>query len=92
MTDDVLTLKEAAEEVKLSEKTLRRVATRGDGPFLKVENRWRVYRLELHAWMRTHRPARRADPCDLDPMPLPRSTRSSLEAKVVELEAKRRAS
>ncbi|HKO37231.1 MAG TPA: hypothetical protein VJU14_02560 [Solirubrobacterales bacterium] len=54
----LLSLAEAAEQVPLSEKQLRRVATRKPepgrvaSPFLKVEGRWMVYEDELHAWVK----------------------------------------
>ena len=50
----ILTLAEAVEIVPLSEKTLRRVAQRGEGPFLKLAGRWMVYEDDLHRWVRSH--------------------------------------
>lgn len=54
----LLSLAEAAEVVPLSEKQLRRVATRKPepgipaSPFLKVEGRWMAYEDDLHEWVR----------------------------------------
>lgn len=62
----LLSLARAAEIVPLSKTTLYRVAERGSGPFYKVEGRWMVYEVELHAWVRSH-----VTP-NGDPMPRPR--------------------
>lgn len=89
MTDDVLTLSEAADEIKISEDALKRRARAGEGPFYKVCGRWRTYRSELHAWVRSQRPsAPQRSPEDCDPMPRPRK-RGSVAEKVVELRARR---
>lgn len=73
--DRILTLAQAAKVVPLSEQTLRREARKGDGPFVKVANRWMVYEAELHAWVRSHKPRQRRSGDDLDPMPMPRRLR-----------------
>jgi excisionase family DNA binding protein len=89
MNDDVLTLAEAAKEVKVSEDALKRRARAGEGPFYKVCGRWRTYRGELHAWVRSQRPSvPQRNPEDRDPMPRPRK-RGSVAEKVIELRARR---
>lgn len=49
----VLSLKEAAEIMPLSERTLRRLATSGQGPFRKRAGRWMVTEADLEEWVRT---------------------------------------
>ena len=95
MSDDrILTLAEAAEVVPLSLKTLRREAPKEGSPFYKVANRWMVYRSELHAWVRSHKPRQRRSGADLDPMPMPRRLRGggSLRDEVADHRARRAAS
>jgi Helix-turn-helix domain len=91
VSDSILTLAQAADVVPLSEKTLRREARKGDGPFLKVANRWMVYEAELHAWVRTHKPRQRRNGDDLDPMPPPRRLGGggSLRDEVADYRARR---
>lgn len=93
MSDRALGLADAAKLVPLSEKTLRRVARRGDGPFYKVENRWVTYEAELHAWVRAHKPIQRRSGADLDPMPMPRRLGGggSLRDEVADYRARRKA-
>jgi len=88
VNDQVLTLAEAAKEIKLSEKTLYRRAQKGEGPFFKPAGRWRCYRSELHAWFRSSGTRRPSPPSD--PMPRPRRRGSVLD-KVVELDERRKA-
>lgn len=80
MSDRILTIADAAKVVPLSEKTLGRVARRGDGPFLKIENRWMVYEAELHEWVKGHKRRRSGD--ELDPAPRPRRRGGSLRERV----------
>jgi Helix-turn-helix domain len=85
----LLTLAEAAELVPLSEKTLRRVATRDareggpSSPFRKVERRWMVYEDELHDWIREH-PASRKSAAEPSRRPRPRRRGVGMRARVME--------
>ena len=91
MAERILTVEEAAEIVKLSPRQLYRVAREGRAPFFKPEGRWRIYEDDLHAWVRSHAPARRAA-SSADPMPGPSARRSdgSFRAQVYELDARRK--
>lgn len=56
MTQDqdlVLTVAELAEYLKLSEKTVRSLAGRGDLPGRKVGNQWRFRKQEIDEWLRS---------------------------------------
>lgn len=86
----VLTLAEAAKEVRLSEKTLYRKAQNDEGPFFKVVGRWRCYRSELHAWMRSYTPtSRRRDAMDFHTTPSPRKRQRSVLEEVEEFEKRK---
>jgi excisionase family DNA binding protein len=87
----ILSIEEAAAIVKLSERQLYRVAREGGGPFRKLQNRWRCYESELHAWFRSHEPRER-DSASRDPMPHPSRARrgGSFRAQVYELDARRK--
>ncbi|CAK2057276.1 methylation-associated defense system helix-turn-helix domain-containing protein MAD1 [Vibrio crassostreae] len=51
MTDQILTLKELAEYLKLAEKTAYRLASEGRLPGFKVGGSWRFKREDLEAWI-----------------------------------------
>ncbi len=51
MPDTVLTLTEASELLKCSEKTLTKLAKSGEIPSFKVGMRWRFRRGDLDQWM-----------------------------------------
>ena len=51
MTDEILTLREVAEYLKLTEKTAYRLAAEGKLPGFKVGGSWRFKRIDLEAWM-----------------------------------------
>lgn len=51
MTDEILTLKEVAEYLKLAEKTAYRLAAEGKLPGFKVGGSWRFKRGEMEAWI-----------------------------------------
>ncbi|KPM01480.1 methylation-associated defense system helix-turn-helix domain-containing protein MAD1 [Vibrio splendidus] len=51
MTDQILTLKELAEYLKLAEKTAYRLASEGKLPGFKVGGSWRFKRADLEAWI-----------------------------------------
>ena len=51
MTDEILTLKEVAEYLKLAEKTAYRLAAEGKLPGFKVGGSWRFKRGEIETWI-----------------------------------------
>lgn len=63
----VLTLNEAAEILPISERTLRRLVARGEGPFRKIGGRWLVMEDDLVDWVRTGEV--RGNEPTADPMP-----------------------
>ena len=55
MTDEVLTIKEIAELLKLAEKTVYSMAQRGELPMFKVRGQWRMHRADFDNWMAEQR-------------------------------------
>jgi len=51
MTDEILTLKEVAEYLKLAEKTAYRLAAEGKLPGFKVGGSWRFKQQDIAAWI-----------------------------------------
>lgn len=51
MTDEILTLKEVAEYLKLAEKTAYRLAAEGKLPGFKVGGSWRFKRDDVQSWI-----------------------------------------
>ena len=51
MTDEILTLKEVAEYLKLAEKTAYRLAAEGKLPGFKVGGSWRFKREDIECWI-----------------------------------------
>ena len=51
MTDEILTLKEVAEYLKLAEKTAYRLAAEGKLPGFKVGGSWRFKREDIEIWI-----------------------------------------
>lgn len=51
MTDEILTLKEVAEYLKLAEKTAYRLAAEGKLPGFKVGGSWRFKREDVERWI-----------------------------------------
>ena len=51
MTDEILTLKEVAEYLKLAEKTAYRLAADGKLPGFKVGGSWRFKREDVQRWI-----------------------------------------
>jgi excisionase family DNA binding protein len=49
--DEVLTIREIAELLKLAEKTVYSMAQRGEIPAFKVRGQWRVRRSEMERWI-----------------------------------------
>ncbi len=51
MSDEILTLKEVAEYLKLAEKTAYRLAAEGKLPGFKVGGSWRFTRDDVEKWI-----------------------------------------
>ncbi len=51
MSTDLMTLKEIAERLRLSERTVSRLAHKGEIPALKVAHQWRFDRAAIDDWM-----------------------------------------
>lgn len=51
MTDEILTLKEVAEYLKLAEKTAYRLAAEGKLPGFKVGGSWRFKESDIEKWI-----------------------------------------
>ena len=51
MNDEIMTLKEVAEYLKLAEKTAYRLAAEGKLPGFKVGGSWRFKREEVERWI-----------------------------------------
>ena len=51
MTDEILTLKEVADYLKLAEKTAYRLAAEGKLPGFKVGGSWRFKREDITRWI-----------------------------------------
>ncbi len=50
MPEEFLTLREVSELLKLSDKTVYRLAQRGDMPAFKAGGSWRFRRLDIDQW------------------------------------------
>lgn len=59
MTDEILTLPEVAQLLKVAEKTVYTMAQKGELPAFKVGGQWRFRRTDLDAWIDAK--TRRAD-------------------------------
>ena len=51
MTDEIMTLKEVAEYLKLAEKTAYRLAAEGKLPGFKVGGSWRFKKGDIESWI-----------------------------------------
>ena len=51
MTDDIMTIKEVADYLKIKEKTAYRLVAEGKIPGFKVGGSWRFRRLEIEDWI-----------------------------------------
>jgi len=51
MTDEILTLPEVAQLLKVAEKTVYTMAQKGEMPAFKVGGQWRFRRTDLDAWI-----------------------------------------
>lgn len=49
--DEILTIKEAAALLKLTEKTVYSMAQRGEIPAFKIRGQWRIRRLDYDDWI-----------------------------------------
>jgi excisionase family DNA binding protein len=49
--DQVLTIREVAEILKLAEKTVYSMAQDGELPAFKVRGQWRIRRVDFDGWM-----------------------------------------
>jgi excisionase family DNA binding protein len=49
--DQVLTIKEIAEILKLADKTVYSMAQDGELPVFKVRGQWRIRRVDFDGWM-----------------------------------------
>lgn len=51
MTDQIMTLKEVAEYLKLAEKTAYKLAAEGKLPGFKVGGSWRFKKVDIENWI-----------------------------------------
>ncbi len=51
LNDDILTVKELAEYLKIAEKTAYRFASEGKVPGFKVGSAWRFRKSEINRWI-----------------------------------------
>lgn len=51
MADDILTIKEVADYLKLTERTLYRLVQEGKLPGFKVGSSWRFKRVDIERWI-----------------------------------------
>lgn len=60
VSDEILTLPEIAQLLKVAEKTVYTMAQKGEIPAFKVGGQWRFRRVDLNAWIdrKTRRAAR----------------------------------
>ena len=56
MREDILTIKEVAEYLKVTERTLYRLAQEGRIPAFKVGASWRFKRADIDAWIENQKP------------------------------------
>ena len=53
--DDILTLEELAEYLKISKPTLYKMVENGKIPALKLANQWRFKKEDIDKWLEQHR-------------------------------------
>ena len=51
MTDEILTIKQVADYLKVNERTIYRLAGNSEIPAFKVGNSWRFKRSDLELWI-----------------------------------------
>lgn len=59
MSDEILTLKEVADYLKLAEKTAYRLATEGKFPGFKVGGSWRFKKEDILQWIEEQKTIKR---------------------------------
>jgi excisionase family DNA binding protein len=59
MTDEILTLPEVAQLLKVAEKTVYTMAQKGELPAFKVRGQWRFKRADLDQWIEQQKAASR---------------------------------
>jgi len=59
MPEDILTIREVADYLKVTERTLYRLVQDGKLPAFKVGNSWRFRRADIDAWIGVQTTARR---------------------------------
>ena len=57
MTDEILTLPEVAQLLKVAEKTVYTMAQKGEFPAFKVRGQWRFKRIEHDQWIEQQKAA-----------------------------------
>ncbi|MCU0694145.1 MAG: helix-turn-helix domain-containing protein [Polyangiaceae bacterium] len=65
MPDEVLTIKEVAELLKLAEKTVYAMANAAELPAFKIRGQWRIRKIDFDRWMAEQaklKPIRRQKP------------------------------
>lgn len=75
-----MTIAQASEVLPLSEKTLYRLAIKGESPFRKIGGRWMALEDDLIEWVRSGTPRTRI--ADADPMP---KSKGSDQPSMIEL-------
>ena len=61
MTDEILTLPEVAQLLKVNDKTVYSLAQKGVLPGFKVGGQWRFKRMDLDAWIEKQKAATRSN-------------------------------
>jgi excisionase family DNA binding protein len=59
MPDEILTLPEVAQLLKVAEKTVYTMAQKGQLPAFKVRGQWRFTRIDIHHWIEQQKKASR---------------------------------
>jgi excisionase family DNA binding protein len=62
MADEILTVVEVAQLLKVAEKTVYTMAQKGELPAFKVRGQWRFKRDDIDAWIEGQKAAARAEP------------------------------
>jgi excisionase family DNA binding protein len=62
MSDEILTLPEVAQLLKVADKTVYTMAQKGELPAFKVRGQWRFKRDDLDTWIERQKAAARAEP------------------------------
>ncbi len=57
MPDDILTIREVADLLKLADKTVYSMAQRGELPAFKIRGQWRIRRVDLDRWVEARVPS-----------------------------------